>query len=574
MLKTKIQLFNPNFFMKTNQFLTILILIILIPFCNIHSQEFTEKVNAIAANFETVETSKAQYSQNLKVISSGYVVLTITEVDSKGDTEAIDYELSFSDVDVNTVRAITKKDLILVQLLIKGKQKLIKKIEEGGDKVSYIDEIYLYAKDIDNGRSIADAIKTIIPLNEDIEKNKLSLTSYAEHLQWLVDNVVEVDYSKKQYTQKLTNDSKENGYAKLATIINEKSKSKNEDFEFNFAVLNPNSIDFKIKNDEFYIQVSTRRNIKNVKTFENDIQESFINKINFYASSIENGKDIYKVLKAIIPLAEEAFSNAKPNISSRTSAINYLNSVIPQVASEDKAFTQAIKDDCVTDLQVNLVTSKGNEDNTYTFNFIDINSDNIDYNSQKDLLYVELKANQKNKFIKHVENGELQNYDDEVRIYVNSIEEAMIAKEAFQNIIKECEASVKEVNDISEKVGLQKLSEAIGIVQINEDNYEQSIEIVDEEAKVIRLTHIFSNAKKSEEEIYEFGLKDINSKSVVMKTSGKNVQVEMSTKYFEKIIKTYKDGEIKSYGNKIVIEASGIENAREIVNLFKAVTKE
>ncbi|MBR9916078.1 MAG: hypothetical protein GYB32_14900, partial [Algicola sp.] len=84
----------------------------------------------------------------------------------------------------------------------------------------------------------------------------------------------------------------------------------------------------------------------------------------------------------------------------------------------------------------------------------------------------------------------------------------------------------------------------------------------------------FSNTKKSEEQIFEFGIKDINSKSIEMITSGKNVVVEMSTKYFEKIIKTYEDGEIKSYGNEISIEASTIENAREIVNLLQIVTKD
>lgn len=557
-----------------NRFLLIICFTSLSSLSTVKAQSFNEKVDEISSHFETVEASKAQFSQELKVISSGYVNLTVTEVDSKGETETINYEFSFSDVDINTVRAITKKDLILVQLLIKGKQRLIKKSEEGGDKVSYIDELYLYAKDIDNGRNIVDGVKDIIPLSETLEKEKLSLNTYNDHLQWMMDNVAEVDYSKKQYTQKLSNDSKQNGYAKLATIINEKSKSSNEDFEFNFAVLNPNSIDFKIKNDEFYIEVATRRNIKNIKTFENNIQQSFENTVKFYAKSIENGKDIYKVLKAIIPLAEDAFSKSKPKIDTKSNAINYINTVISQVASEDKAYTQTIKDDCVTDLEIKLVTSKTNEDHTYTFNFIDINSDNIDYDSQKDLLYVELKVNQKNKFLKHVENGELQNYEDEVKIFVNTIEEAMLVKEAVQNIIENCKSLVKEETSISVKQGLQKLAEEIGIVQINEDNYEQSIEIVDEETSVVRYTHIFSNSKKSEEVVFEFGIKDLNPKSVVMDTSGKNVQVEMSTKYFEKIIKTYQDGEIKSYGNKITIEASSIENAREIVRLFTAITQD
>ncbi len=553
---------------------TILLTFIFLSPVLLTSQNFKESINEIAANLESVEASKVQYSQELKDISSGYAVATITEIDDKGDTEVVNYEFSFSDVDVNTVRTITKKDLIQVQLLINGKQKLIKKSEDGGDKVSYVDELYLYAKDIDNGRAIVDAVKKIIPINIAIEKNKLSLTTYEDHLQWLMENVAEVDYLKKQYAQKLSNDDKLNGYAKLESTESAKSKSESMAYEFNFAVLNPNSINFKIRSDEFYIEVENRRSIKSIKTFENNIQGNFTNSLEFYASSVENGKDIYKVLKAIIPLAEEAFLKNKPDTSTKSSAIDYLNKVMTSISTEDKAISQVFKNDCVTGFTQKIKTSKAEDENLYTFNFIDINKDNIEYDSQQDLLFVELYTNQKCKYIKHVENGELQNYKDGVKLYVNSIEEAMIAREAIQTVIESCKSSVKDYSGLSETQCLNQLSEAIGIVKINEDNYDQSIEVIDDSAKTIKFTKIFSNTKKSEEQIFEFGIKDINSKSVEMTTSGKNVIVEMSTKYFEKIVKTYEDGEIKSYGNKISIEASTIENAREIVSLLQIITQD
>ena len=235
---------------------------------------------------------------------------------------------------------------------------------------------------------------------------------------------------------------------------------------------------------------------------------------------------------------------------------------------------QSIKDDCVTEFSFKMTSSKNDEDHLYVFNFIDINSDNIEYNSQKDLLFVSINTSQKSKYIRHVENGVLQNYTDEVRLYVNSVEEAMLTKEAIQTIIKDCKSALKAYDTISEEQGLEQLIDAIGIVKINDDNYEQSLELLDEASRTVRFTDIFSNLKKSEEEVFEYGLKDINFKSILMKTSGKNVLVELSTKYFEKIIKTYEDGEIKSYSNKISIQASSIENAREIVNLFKIITKD
>ncbi|MBR9847468.1 MAG: hypothetical protein GYB35_15805, partial [Algicola sp.] len=459
----------------------------------LQSQSYTESINDIATNLESVEASKVQYSQELKALSPGYAVTTITEIDDKGDTEVVNYEFSFADIDINTVRTITKKDIIQVQLLINGKQKLIRKIEDGGDKVSYVDELYLYAKDIDNGRAIVDAVKKIIPINETIEKNKLALTTYEDHLQWLIENVAEVDYLKKQYAQKLSNDNTLNGYAKLEVTENAKSKSESKAYEFNFAVLNPNSVDFKIRSDEFYIQVENRRGIKSIKSFEDNIQGNFANSLEFYASSVENGKDIYKVLKAIIPLAEDAFLKNKPNTATKSNAIDYLNGVIANISTPDQAISQSLKNDCVTDFTQKITTSKGEDENVYTFNFIDINEDNIEYDSQQDLLFIELYTNQKSKYIKHSENGEMQNYEDGFKLYVNSIEDAMIAKEAIQTIINDCRATVKDYSGLSESQALQQLAEAIGVVKINEDAYDQSIEVIDEAAKTIKFTKIFSN---------------------------------------------------------------------------------
>ena len=66
---------------------------------------------------------------------------------------------------------------------------------------------------------------------------------------------------------------------------------------------------------------------------------------------------------------------------------------------------------------------------------------------------------------------------------------------------------------------------------------------------------------------------DINAISVNFYTSSLNVMVELKTNYSEKIIKYYENGEIKSYQNEIKLQGTDIENARQIVTLFKKLTE-
>lgn len=555
-----------------HRLLLFFIAIILIPSIAT-SQDLNQSINNIAANLETVETSKIQFFQELNTMSSDYVIAKVSKVDSKGGTTAVNYEFSFSDVNINSVMAITKKDIIQVHLLTKGKKKLIKKSEDEGRKVSYVNELFLYAKDINNGRDIVNSIKETIPLNENIEKNKFSFKTYDECLQWLLNNVKNADYLKKRYEQSLTSNNSNNGHVKLETVENSKGKSVSHIYEFNFAMLNPNSVTYNINGDEFYIEVKNLRSVKSIKSFENNVPQGFTYYLRFYASSIENGKDIFKVLKTIIPLAEKAFLKSMPNTSTRSSAMDFLNSKLASISARDKGIFQSLTNDCISSFSQKITTSKGEEHHEYEFNFIDINSNSINYDSHQDLLFVEFNTNQKSKFIKHVENGELKDFTYHLRIYVNSIEDAMITEEALKAIISECKSSEKRNDNLTVNECVNKLSEVIGVVHVNADNYDQSIEVIDAATNIVKFTKIFSDTKKSDEQVFEFGVKDINPMSVKMHTNGNRVIVEMTTKRLEKIIKTFKNGEVKSYGNKISIEASTIENAREIVNLIQIAAK-
>ncbi|MEO0569779.1 MAG: hypothetical protein AAF066_18780, partial [Pseudomonadota bacterium] len=173
-----------------------------------------------------------------------------------------------------------------------------------------------------------------------------------------------------------------------------------------------------------------------------------------------------------------------------------------------------------------------------------------------------------------VKDGEQENYTDEFKIYINSVEAAIISIKDIENIISSCKSSLENAKVSSKSTALKQLTAAIKPISINRDNYEQAFEIVSQKDGLVKFTKIFSDEKKSREQIYEFGFEDINPRSVKMETKGKNVQVELKTKYLEKIIKAYEDGEIKSYENELVIEAESVENARKIVMLLKSVAAE
>jgi hypothetical protein len=540
-----------------------------------NAQTLDTDVSNLQDILQTVETGKHTFRQDLSLTTDGLLKYILHQEDAKGRGKEIIYHFNFSDIDINTVRDITKKDLIQVQLLIGSKQKLVQITSDGGNKISYTNQFHFYAKDSNNANAIVAAIKALIPDAITLENKRLSLKTYQDHLNWLLENVDAVELPKKQIVQKLETGTQFKGHLTLKQSINIKSNSTSKLYTLNLATLNPNSVNYKISGDELTISVETRRNIKGIKYLENEKQKNYTHQLKIYATSITNGKDIFKVLKAIIPLAEEAFNTNRPNITSVANAVLFLNNACKEVTTSEETLTQSIIIDAnVITFTVTETHPDKSNDYQYLFNFADISENNIDYGGNKDRLFVALPAKKSAKFIKNSKNGEAQNYTQKTTMFFNTIEEAIIAKEACRFLVKEFEkkldAQTYKYSSVQKSV--EDTKKILGKVTIGEDAYDVFLELTDSQANIVKLTTVFANLKKSKETILEFSLNDINPKNINIVVSGKRVWTELNTKHLEKIIKTYVDGAIKPYLFKVVIEAKDIESARRIVNIFKATT--
>ena len=519
----------------------------------------------------TVETGKITLRQELKPLDDGLVQYSLIEVDSKGREKETQYIFGLADIDQNTVRSLTKKDVIVVQLLVGSKQKLVQVLTNGGNKLSYTDQLQLFARDSENGKQLEKSIKSAIPIALEKDKKRLSLSTYREHMDWLLDNIGDVELPSKQIVQKIAT-STISGKLFLEQALNAKNKTNNQSYELNLSTLNPNSVGYKIAGEELVISVATRRNIKGIKHSEDGTQKKYTNAIRLYAQSIVNGKDIYKVLKTVIPLAEETFENNRADVSSMAKSLKFLNSVTPEVSSARGSITQNLSiQGNVAQLKQSVVEPEKSTEYQYRFNFGDINANNIDYDGQKDLLFITLPTKKSVKFIQHIKNGELQNYTNSIRIFFSTIEDAIVGTEALKTMATLQEQKMEDITHSSSSVGdaIEKLKTLMQKVKIGEDTYELFIELTDAQTSTIKLTSVFSNLKKSVETVHEFSLKDINPKNCKIVVKGKHVITELNTNHLEKIIKTYVDGQIKPYQSKVPIESNDIEVARQIMGILK-----
>ena len=535
--------------------------------------EFNTVLNKIAADLKTVQNSKSTFNQKITSEQLGVILFNSSETNSKGKTKEIIYQLNLSDIDVNTIRPLTKKDVIMVQMIVKNNQKMIKKIENN-EKISFVNKMFILANNIDNARVLTDLFKKISPISNQITENRLSLSGYDDRLAWLQKNIVDVSLINTTFNQNFIASENNIGNVTFSSSIVKKKSTKNKKSQFNLSNINPNTIFFKSKGSEFILSLETKRKLKTIKIFEDDEQKNYTNVLKINCSDVENARDLQKVIKDIIPLAKKKFSDSYVEVLSLEEGVEVANNKIETITTNKRTIHQSFSKNLVSTFSKKIIDPKKEIEFIYNFNFIDINKDDIEVSINGTEVLLILKTNFKNKFIKQVENDELQNYTNKIEIFCNSIEEAYRLKNTFAKIIGLHDSKQLEKLKYSNiEEGVSELKKNIFGVKVDKYTYEQSISLKEEnENKILKLTNVKISEKKSEENIQEFNLFDVNPKSIEIVVSGKKVMVKFYTNFQEKIIKTYKDGNIKSYTNQATIFSTDIENARKIKRVLFALT--
>jgi hypothetical protein len=529
---------------------------------------FSDVVQRINSELQTVENNKNQIGQTIIELQPGVVKLSSTSTTIKdGKSTGEFYEFNMADIDVNTIRTFTNKDVIQVQLLVGKKQKLIKKTTEN-QKSSYQDEVLIFAKNIDNGRILVDMFKSLVPLSTEIIEKRLSLKTYQEHINWLENNVKDVNLVDKQFVQKVGVNSKYPGRLELMIDEVANQKATNNSYNFNLANLNINSIFSEVKGDVIVVNIETKRKIKSVKTYSAKELKEYVNNFSIYCESVEKSRDLQKVLKSAITLSEDKIENSIPKIKTISEGIAIIDNYIKSITINETTYNQSFTGDCVVSFVKKESTPSKLIDEQFYFNLKDLGKNMVKFYTEGKNVKIELQTKAGNKFIKHTVNQELKSYTNKFEIEFAEVEDALVCEQVLERLIELCENTETKLVGSRNELLLQ-LKNNIKKVDINKTAFEQSFEIKDNNIVQFKNTEITEKASKTK--MYEFNLNDINPVTIEINTSSTNVFVTVSTNYLEKIIKYYEDGAIKNYQSTFKIYTSNIEEARTIVELFKKI---
>ena len=533
---------------------------------SVHSQSQAELdaiISNIKSNIVEVATAKETYKQSLESPKSCVIKYTYDEVDTKGEIETFAFEFNLADLDAYTIREETKGDVIYLVATANNKQKLIKTYKNG-EVGNYSYELNIITKNVDNARLLIDEIKKAIPIAKKITENKLKVSGYDQMTSWLVSNVKDVRLGDVTFKQKMELGSYP-GTLKFTKVKVDSKSSKEQVFEFNLADINLNSVLFDISGNEFGVAAQTLRKQKIINYNENGVPDGFEDELIIATEDVEEARDIKTVLslaiKESIPLVDKAMS------SLGTDYLNLSAKYIQEVNYGDQKISQSFEPKCITSIELIDQDPKSTKKNAYQVHLIDVNENALVYDVSSSKMFLEFVIKNKNKLVKETENDEFDGYIDDFKVYVPNVEIARRLQFSIKKSIDYCRAEFKKPYSDNYSDVIKWFFNSVGEFTIDGTTYKESLEYVEDgNNDKFRLTKTKIDAKGGVEEVFELNISDINPHTINYQIKGKVLAVEFETNFKDKIIKYYKDGEIKNYLYGLEIVYDDIEKARNAIS--------
>jgi hypothetical protein len=514
----------------------------------------------------TVSTGSKTYDQTVKPLQYGALVYAVEETDQKGVKVLMEYEFNLADVDPYTVKQETQKDVILVSLTVRNKQKLVK-VSKNSEVQSYTDRVEIRAKDIDNAREITEVIKKSIAPAEKLLAGKLKLNGYDEMVTWLTNNTKSVELGSKSIKQTLVKGSYV-GSLKLTEMVTDAKGSTENQYTFNLADINLNSLSFKVSGNTFGLNFETSQKIKAINSVKAG-KNSFMGELTVNTNNVDEARDLKTVLTLAVPLAQEKVKADAPKVASVGDVNPALKNLIKDIKTNEKQLTQTVDAQCVTTVTQINQTANNTEKNVYTFSWMDLNPNILKIQTSGDRMFVEATAVDKKAVIMHFKNDKFEGYKNEVNLFTEDMEIARRLMSVASGAIDKCKTSYKEPFSGAADA-FSWLNKNIGEVTVEESSVKQTFTAVEgANQNKVKYTRISVKGNTSSEEIFEFNLSDINPATVEVQTKGKWLYVKFETNFKAKIINAYKDGKIQPYASTVELAMKDVETSRGAIAAFK-----
>ncbi|HKK80025.1 MAG TPA: hypothetical protein VJ933_10365 [Phaeodactylibacter sp.] len=521
-----------------------------------------DSLNALSSLLQDVKVKKDEYFQELTFDQQApyRLQLAITEIDRKGREERVRYDFNLGLMSPKRVRYEDGRNRLIVSVESAGGSAV--KEYENGDFEGYDDNAYFLAANIDNAREIQRLLKTMIPLAKAQWEADNALPEDEEGLSaWMQGAVRDITVEGETWSQKWMPDA---AYPNRITLEQVEDGEEVYRYSWNIADINPSSVDVDARGKMVTVEMRIKDRKDFVRVEEDGVLDDYESSVSLQFAEVDDAQLAANALRRLMKLAAE-LEDANPiTYENRADARKAMAETLTNFKREEESITQRISGECQMTYELTVEEDGEEESYLYAFDFADINPRSVEIDVSRTELFVVAELKGGKDYVYTEENGEQENYEDEVSFAVEDIPKA---KRVRQQIIKMAESCPDEtaVQDLA------WMQEALQSIDEEKEELSQSLSLLEGDQCKWVFTRFEEGRSDTEELRYEFNLYDIDERAVELDISGTTVTVEIQTVEDEEIIKLYTDDEEVEYEDELEFVLKDIAAGKAFMASLKSL---
>ena len=398
-------------------------------------------LNYLESNIGDFIINETQYTQQLSHDPQRPWMLTYETTDAKGNN--LEFSWNATDIDPSKIDFDTKRENVLINMATRQGKNFIWN-RESGELQNYKDKFDIHAPDIEASRIWVNALKALCSgYSESVNSSgRLDNPTLPSILSALSQQIGEVNIEDEGYEQsfyKVPDRTSEVMYE-----VEDIGKGKSYTYRWNLADLDPGKVEFDTHKKEVRIEMKTRSGEDFIQELEEGIPSGYTAKLSFQAQDIESARLLVDLLRQGINIARKAYLDPFTDAYSNPSyeqALSFCQENIQEVETHKETYRQSISADleerCLIIFESEEV-SKGDE-YIFIFHLEDVDPGKLELKTKGDILFLELASKGKKDWIEMTENGEREDFDDQLTIRCQSLEAAKGLKKALSFMTRSCQ---------------------------------------------------------------------------------------------------------------------------------------
>jgi hypothetical protein len=400
-----------------------------------------------------------------------------------------------------------------------------------------------------------------------------SQTTLPTLLQNLKAEVLEVSDEKTTLGQTLQHDAqKPYKITFTATKTDSKGKQSVDQWEFNLADMDKNTVRQENTKTEMRVVLKAVRGQKFIKHLRNGELEGYTDDLKIQAKNVDNARSLEKLLEEAIPLAQEAWER-DADLKAKTPAalLQQAFSLVGPVETGNTTYKQKLE--AAGDLpdRVRLTVeehgSKGLvKSETYTFSLGDLSEPALQLKMQQKQVVLEAGAKRGLRWIGYAKEGGPAGFNKEVEFRVADPDQGKLLLAVLQKLIPYGEEEIRRrlPKAATGADALALLAGAPGKFSVDKNEYEQTLKAGCHSL----LSRRKSTEKGTETLEYGFHFGDLNDKTILLDIDAKTIELKVPTLDKARFVHLAKNGEQQAYDNEVVFLLPDLEQARRFEHLL------